>query len=361
MKKGIDISYCQSGLNFQAVKAAGVEFVIVRAGISTRTDTEFYKHMGGLLKTGLPYGFYWYSRAFSVEDAKKEAEACLNAIKPYAPTYPVFYDIEDQDQIDKLDNATRTAIIIAFYDSIKAAGYTPGVYINPTWLAQYVDKSKIVDRYDIWLAHWTYDPDKPTKYDYGQTIWQWGLVKIGGMNVDADICYAEYKQVTPAASDETDKTEGGKEVIGSGKYNVGDIVQFTGSVQYGSSDASSGVKATPGPVGITKYVPGTPHPYHVIHTDNTSNVYGWIDESAIEGASPSVEADWKPEVGDTVIYNGKIHYGSSDAEMGLLCTGGRAKITKYVPGAPHPYHLIRTDENNSTVYGWVDAGTFTKA
>ena len=211
MKKGIDISYCQKGLDLNAVKAEGVEFVIIRAGISTRTDTEFYTNMEGVVKAGLPYGFYWYSRAFSVEDAKREAKACLNAIKPYAPTYPVFYDIEDAEQIDKLDKAARTEIVAAFCEAVRAAGFTAGVYINPSWLENYVDKTQIVGKYDIWLAHWTYDPDKPSKYDYGQKMWQWGLDTVGGMKVDGDICYFDYEQVAaqpPIAAGSTSKTVG---------------------------------------------------------------------------------------------------------------------------------------------------------
>lgn len=194
MKKGIDISYCQKGLDLTKAKAEGVEYVIIRAGISTRTDTEFVAHTKGATKAGLPYGFYWYSRAFSTADAKKEAEACLKAIKPYAPTYPIYYDMEEKDQIAELDKATRTAIITTFCDAIKAAGYTPGVYLNPSWMETYVDKAQIVGKYDIWLAHWTENPNKPSKYDYGQKMWQWGLDRICGKGVDGDICFYDYEQ-----------------------------------------------------------------------------------------------------------------------------------------------------------------------
>ena len=132
--------------------------------------------------------------ANSVADAKKEAEACLKAIKQYTPTYPIYYDMEEKNQIDKLDKATRTAIITTFCEAIKTAGYTAGVYLNPTWLENYVDKTKIVGKYDIWLAHWTEDPNKPSKYDYGQKMWQWGVDKICGKEVDGDICYFDYGQ-----------------------------------------------------------------------------------------------------------------------------------------------------------------------
>ena len=352
MKKGIDISYCQPNFDLAAAKKEGVEFVIIRAGCSTSIDTKFCVHTENAIKAGLPYGFYWYSRAFSAADAKKEAEACLQTIKPYKPTYPVYYDMEQQDQIDKLDKATRTAIITTFCDAIKAAGYTPGIYLNPSWLENYVDKKALLDKYDLWLACWTENPDVQPKYQYGQKVWQWGLDKICGQKVDGDVCLVDYEQAADTPADN-----------GTVKLGVGDMVQFTGNKHYGSSDSTTPVKTTPGPAQITKYVPGTPHPYHVIHTDNTSTVYGWVDASDIEGGTSSAEAEtkWKPEKGHVVIFTGDTHYGSSDAAHGIPCIGGRATITQIAEGARHPYHLIHTDDNGSTVYGWVDADTFTKA
>lgn len=72
---------------------------------------------------------------------------------------------------------------------------------------------------------------------------------------------------------------------------------------------------------------------------------------------------WTPAVGDTVIYNGTTHYASADAASGPSCKGGKAKITDiYQLGkSKHPYHLIAVAGGGSTVYGWVDAGSFTKA
>ena len=198
MKKGIDISYCQKGFDLARAKSEGVEYVIIRAGISTRTDTEFEAHTGKAIKVGLPYGFYWYSRAFSTEDARNEAIACLNAIKPYSPTYPIYYDMEEKDQIDRLNKATRTAIITTFCDTVRKAGYTAGVYLNPSWMETYVDKTQIVGKYEIWLANWTNDPNKPGKYDYGQKMHQWGLGTVCGAEVDADVCYVDYNLKQPA-------------------------------------------------------------------------------------------------------------------------------------------------------------------
>ena len=353
MKKGIDISYCQKGIDLEAAKNEGVEFVIVRAGVSVRNDTELYNHMEGVIKTGLPYGFYWYSRAFSIADAQKEAEACLQAIRAYSPAYPVFYDMEDADQISKLDNAVRTSIITAVCETVKEAGYTAGVYINPAWLESYVDKKTLLDKYDLWLACWTENPDVQPKYQYGQKVWQWGIDKICGIKVDGDVCLVDYEQVEDTSADN-----------GNVNLKVGDTVQFTGNKHYGSSDSTEALKATPGFAQITLIKEGATHPYHVIHTDNTSTVYGWVDASDIEDGAPAAETEWKPEKGHIVIFTGDTHYGSSDAAHGIPCIGGRATITQIQEGARHPYHLVHTEEITSDgygVYGWVDAGTFTKA
>ena len=65
-------------------------------------------------------------------------------------------------------------------------------------MENYYNAEEIVGKYDIWLAHWTGSPDKPSKYDYGQKIWQWGLDKIDGYDIDGDICYCKYSKPTPA-------------------------------------------------------------------------------------------------------------------------------------------------------------------
>lgn len=74
-------------------------------------------------------------------------------------------------------------------------------------------------------------------------------------------------------------------------------------------------------------------------------------------------ANWVPAVGDTVVYNGDVHYTSANATTGSKCKGGKAKITAiYQLGkSKHPYHLIRVSDGGATVYGWVDENTFTKA
>jgi GH25 family lysozyme M1 (1,4-beta-N-acetylmuramidase) len=195
--KGVDLSYCQEGISFPALKQAGVRFAIIRAGFSTKKDVTMDKFVEDCRKYGIAYGFYWYSYAMSVEQAEAEAEKCISVIKGLSPTYPVFFDMEEKKQISGLNTDTRTKMAIAFCEKIRQAGFKPGVYANPSFMENYYDKSRIVGRYDIWLAHWTNSPERPSRYDYGQTMWQWGVDRIGGYEVDGDICFCEYVNPAP--------------------------------------------------------------------------------------------------------------------------------------------------------------------
>lgn len=195
--KGVDLSYCQEGISFPALKQAGVRFAIIRAGFSTKKDVTMDKFVADCKKYGIDYGFYWYSYAMSIEQAQAEAEKCIEVIKTLSPTYPVFFDMEEKKQISGLNTDTRTKMAIAFCEKIRQAGFKPGVYVNPSFMENYYDKSRIVGKYDIWLAHWTNSPDCPSKNNYGQTMWQWGLDRISGYDVDGDICFTDYGKKNP--------------------------------------------------------------------------------------------------------------------------------------------------------------------
>ena len=79
--------------------------------------------------------------------------------------------------------------------------------------------------------------------------------------------------------------------------------------------------------------------------------------------APQTPQTWTPKVGDVVNYSGSTHYTSANSSGPKACKGGKAKITQiYQLGkSKHPYHLVRVSGSGATVYGWVDAGTFTKA
>lgn len=160
------------------------------------------------------------------------------------------------------------------------------------------------------------------------------------------------------------------------KFAVGDIVNFAGSNHYASAGASSGSSVKASKAKVTAVSVGNKHPYHLRAVNDTGifvsgGVYGWVDESTVSAiattgassGSTTSNTSSALKVGDVVNYTGAVHYANANAATGHACKPGQAKITQiYLPDkSKHPYHLKATDGSSSTVYGWVDAGTFTKA
>lgn len=202
--KAIDISYCQPKVNYRALKIDGIDAVIIRNGYLNHTDDMWDTHVSGALKAGIDVGTYTYIVSETPEQARKEASETIKRLEKYkgSITYPVFADMESSKYLTSLYNKTsRTKILLAFLEVIEKAGYYPAVYINPSWLETYIDKTKILGRYDIWLAAWTDNPNKQTKYQYGQTMWQWGLGAVDGITdkVDCDLVYCNYPQKIKSA------------------------------------------------------------------------------------------------------------------------------------------------------------------
>ena len=80
---------------------------------------------------------------------------------------------------------------------------------------------------------------------------------------------------------------------------------------------------------------------------------------AIIVAEAETEKAWAPKVGDIVKFTGSKQYSSSTSDTVRGTVAGQAQITAIAEGKAHPYHLVRTGSTGP--YGWVDAGTFTKA
>ena len=191
--KGIDISRYQANLDFQTAVNAGVKFVIIRAGVGTGKDSYMDNHVAECRRLKIPYGFYWYFMATTHDQFVAELRACVSVLGNEMPQYPVFFDMEEQSQISALTTDERTDMAIRFCQEMTKAGLPSGIYTNPSWMENYFDKQRLLDgKYDIWLAHWTNSPDVASKYNYGQTMWQWGVDKIDNMDVDGDLCFIDY-------------------------------------------------------------------------------------------------------------------------------------------------------------------------
>ena len=203
-KTVLDISYANPVVDFATVKASGISDIIIRTGYLNKTDTHFNSHMQGAIKNGFNIGVYTYIMSKTVAEAVIEAEQTISRIEKYKGhiNYPVYCDMEDERYLTggfgkTFDRRLCTDIITAFCDTIKKNGYYPVLYINPAWLEQYTYKSELLGKYDIWLAAWTRNDNTPTRYKYGQTMWQWGTSMINGIKgaVDTNVVYVDYPAV----------------------------------------------------------------------------------------------------------------------------------------------------------------------
>lgn len=80
----------------------------------------------------------------------------------------------------------------------------------------------------------------------------------------------------------------------------------------------------------------------------------WVEYLPEEPSAPKPE----PKEGDRVYFAGGKHYTSSTGNVGYSARAGEARVTRFLPGRKHPYHVIHTD-GTSNVYGWVDKETVT--
>ncbi len=201
-RKGIDVSKWNGNINWSKVKAAGVEFAMIRIGYEYTLDPYFKTNIEGAKAAGISVGVYIYSYAETVAEAKKEANFVIENLKGYKLEYPVAFDIEDDVQ-KCLTDTRRSNIVTTFCDALQDAGYYTTVYSSKSWLENNFTQSKI-SGYDKWVAQWPYtkslafgtNVDKSNctyKYDYG--MWQYsskGSVSGISGNVDLDYSFIDY-------------------------------------------------------------------------------------------------------------------------------------------------------------------------
>lgn len=154
-RKGIDVSWYQGKIDWEKVKASGVDFAILRCGYGSndekQDDSQWFQNVSECERLNIPYGVYLYSYANTVDKAKSEADHVIRLIKNRKLSYPIYYDLED-DYILKLSNSKLGQIAEAFIGRLKANGYTNvGIYANKTWFEKKLT-DKIFQKYSRWVA-----------------------------------------------------------------------------------------------------------------------------------------------------------------------------------------------------------------
>lgn len=185
-KQGIDVSEWNGEIDWEKVKASGIDFAIIRCGYGSaetgREDKYWRRNASECERLGIPYGVYIYSYALNEEEALKEAKFAAKLIKRRNLSMPVFYDVEEDCHL-ALSEEKIAAICESFCTEIKSRGYVPGVYSG-----EWIWKNLMTDEYFTgrnickWVA--SYGAGEPIIYD----IWQYSQSgRIAGISENVDL------------------------------------------------------------------------------------------------------------------------------------------------------------------------------
>ena len=186
--RGIDVSNFQGTIDWNQVKAAGIEFAILKVGpVYGKPDSTFERNATECERLGIPYGVYYYSYARSVADANKEADRTLAWLGGHHPSLPVYYDLEDRYILedsnfskDKLAQIAQT-----FCNRMEAVGLKAGIYANLNWFNNYLN-SPSLSGYDHWVAQYNWRCDYAGSYSF----WQYSSRgNVPGVNGSCDMNY----------------------------------------------------------------------------------------------------------------------------------------------------------------------------
>ena len=193
--RGIDVSEHNSvgkpgtpqyqPIDWEKVKASGIDFVILRCGYGSnytmQDDEDWEYNVSECERLGIPYGVYLYSYAESNKDALSEAHHVLRLIKDRNLSYPVYFDMEESRMLD--DDLAEIAT--TFCNEIINAGYPVGVYANLNWWNNYLTDPCFLN-WHRWVAQYN------TTCDYKGIYGMWQNTskgKVDGIEGNVDMNY----------------------------------------------------------------------------------------------------------------------------------------------------------------------------
>lgn len=178
---GVDLSKSSGKVDFEALKSAGIDFVMIRLGSRgyesglISLDENFVANITGAQAAGLEVGVSFFSQAVNVTEAVEEAEFVISNLIPYRISYPVAFVMEyipnDDSRIDSLDEDQKTQIAETFLSRVEREGYRPILYGNMNWLLGELIPDKLLVDFDVWLNDQSPVPD----YPYQFKMWKYAV------------------------------------------------------------------------------------------------------------------------------------------------------------------------------------------
>ena len=258
-------------------------------------------------------------------------------------------------------------------------GFTDETYVQAIDNGTYTKDQFVHDAVGFGAAQWTWHSRKKALYEYAKSKG----TSIGDLTMQLEFLYQElstsYKSVLSTLKNATSILEASNAVLFKFENPADQSVRvqnlraslgqkfydkYAGKKVEATQESAQEVQVKPVTNDMTYTVKSGDTLYEIASKYNTTYQklaeYNNIPNPSIIYVGQKIRIPYTPKVGDTVIYNGAVHYINAYAASGYPCTGGKAKITQiYQLGkSKHPYHLVGI---GCSVHGWCDAGTFTKA
>ena len=177
--RGVDISHWNGEVDFPALKASGIDFVILKATEDDSwVDPKFDTYWQQAYSVNLPIMTYHFFRSNvgGAAQATHHKETLINSgfLDTVGYQSPVMWaDVETSDGASVSQRQNR---LVAFHQTMEALGYQSGNYSSSYLWSTLLNN--MVNNYYGWVAHWTSadQPLIPTGWTKEDTkVWQYGI------------------------------------------------------------------------------------------------------------------------------------------------------------------------------------------
>ncbi len=186
----IDVSRFNGNIDWNAVKASGIDYAIIRVGYrgyesgTLVMDSKFEENMSGAISAGIKVGAYIVTQAVNTTEAVEEASFIVQACSKYSISLPLVIDVESAGggagRGDKISASTRTAVINAYSQAVRNAGYTPMLYASKSWLEGRINTGSVYSSCKIWIARYNDTLGYSGRYNMWQFRSDGGVDGING-------------------------------------------------------------------------------------------------------------------------------------------------------------------------------------
>ncbi len=200
-------------LDFEAIAAAGYDFVILKIGSTPRIGSDGTP-LGGIEPTfeadyaaaqaaGLDIGVYFYTYSTTSEGAAADAALVMEWLGERTLSYPIYFDLETV-QVEALGRRTATELCLAFISTLQEQRYFGALYTNNRWLTTLLQTDKVTFLFDIWYARYPAG-EGPYLWDeerYGEQLGMWQYSDAGKIpaisetiSFDLNYAYKDYPAI----------------------------------------------------------------------------------------------------------------------------------------------------------------------